>query len=79
MPDILKKIITLIVSEVVEGIFFGVCLYVTLLFPDDTVRTSVITSILLLWAIAGIGTPIIIFTDLKEMLSDIFNGNSGRN
>ena len=78
MLDIGEKILSFIVSEVVEGLIFGFCLYIALTFPNDNVRLSIVNSIIILWTVTGIGTPVAIFTELGEILSHLRKDGAGR-
>ena len=66
MSNMLDKILKSIISEIVEAIFFIICLYIAYLLPEDNIRKSIINTIIGLWAIAGIGTPLVIFAELEK-------------
>jgi len=67
MSDLLEKFIKIIISEIVEGAFFiGCILIINSILPSDGIRENMINLILFMWAIAGIGTPIVIFFELEK-------------
>ena len=69
MKKALKRILEIIISEIVIAAIFGILLVSALIFlPEDAIRERIIKGVIILWGIAGIGTPIFILINICEIL-----------
>jgi len=78
MEDVGTKILNIVISEIVEALFFIFCLIVVSMLPVDSIRQQISTLIIILWAVAGIGTPIVILLELEDQISPILKTLTGR-
>jgi hypothetical protein len=74
----MEKFIKIVISEIVEGIIFVMLIYTASILPDDAIRQQIVNTILLLWVIAGVGTPIAILLELEDQIADVFKHLSRR-
>ena len=66
MDDFGEKILKIVLGEVLGAIFFIVLLVVASILPHDEISSQIMKIIISLWAIYGIGTPIVILTELED-------------
>jgi hypothetical protein len=78
MNNLVDKIIKSAISEIIESILFGICLFVAFMLPEDSIRQSIINLIIILWVVVGIGSPVVIFAELERKVSYLFKGFRNR-
>ena len=74
MSDVLEKILKIVVGEIVGALLFIVILIVVGSLPIDEISSQITKTILICWGIYGIGTPIVIFTEIESEIFRIFKG-----
>ena len=69
-----EKLFATIISEFVEAMFFVCILLILGAMPEYPGKESIIGVVVSIWAIMGIGTPLVIFLDMAEAIADAFKG-----
>jgi len=60
MKDLLRKLIKIIISEVIAIIIFGFFYFIVSLLPEDDISSKIKYGILFLYSISAVSLPIII-------------------
>ncbi|VVB77526.1 Uncharacterised protein [uncultured archaeon] len=71
MTDLFEKLIKIFIGEFVEAIIFIILLLVAGALPNDNISKQLITMIIVIWAILGIGTPFVIFLEMEKEIINI--------
>jgi hypothetical protein len=72
MEDISHKIIKIVIGEVAGAFLFIIMLLVVGALPNDEISSQISKTIIGLWAVYGIGTPIVILAELEDAIAGVF-------
>ena len=72
MEDILQKIIKIVIGEAAGAFLLIIMLLIVGALPNDQISSQITKTIIGLWAIYGIGTPIVILAELEDAITEIF-------
>jgi len=72
MEDISQKIIKIVIGEVAGAFLFIIMLLVVGALPNDEISSTISKTIIGLWAVYGIGTPIVILAELEDAIAGVF-------
>ncbi len=72
MEDLGSKFLKTVIGEVVGALFFVILITIVAALKDAMPEFPLsISQIVLLWVLYGIGTPIVIFSDVMDFFQDI--------
>jgi hypothetical protein len=72
MENLVQKIGKTMIAEIVEAILFIMLLLLTSILPQDNIKEQMIRLVLILWAVAGVSTPFIIFLEIEDRIAELF-------